>query len=85
MTPGYPGRNLEWDAGEYASGVKQAAEKLEDWGEVDGIKIAGAEAHADLIGFIGTTEVVPCYSAPREGLFPQPVKPRPILEILRHG
>src|ERR1035438_1806661 len=29
---------------------------------------------SDLIGVIGTTEVVPCYRAPDDGVFPQPVK-----------
>jgi len=37
--------------------------------------MAGAEARVDLIGFTGTTEVVPCYNTPSNGFSPQPVKP----------
>jgi hypothetical protein len=33
--------------------------------------MAGAEARLDLIGFIGTTEVVPCYKAMLIGVFHQ--------------
>jgi hypothetical protein len=29
----------------------------------------------DFIGFIGTTEVVPCYKISSDEVFPQPVKP----------
>jgi len=33
------------------------------------MKIAGAEARIDLIGFIGTTKVVPCYKASQTEFF----------------
>ena len=33
------------------------------------IKMAGAEARVDSIGFIGTTEVVPFYNAASNGVF----------------
>src|ERR1019366_7764551 len=36
---------------------------------------AGAKAQSDSIGFIGTTEVVPCYKASRDEVFLQPIKP----------
>ena len=54
-----------------------AVEKLEDWDGVGEAETAGAEAHADLIRFIGTTEVVPFYSAPFKGVVSQAVKSCP--------
>jgi hypothetical protein len=44
--------------------TEQAAEKVDNLGEIGEIKIAGAEARVDLISFIGTTEVVPFYNTP---------------------
>ena len=35
----------------------------------------------DFIGFIGTTEVVPCYKTSSDGVFPQPVQARPFAAL----
>jgi hypothetical protein len=38
---------------------------------------SGAKSPHLLMGFIGTTEVVPCYKAPSRRVFPQAVKSCP--------
>ena len=50
-------------------GPNRLRKKFTGSGEVRGIKIAWAEARIDFIGFIGTTEVVPCYSTRSDGVF----------------
>jgi hypothetical protein len=52
-------------AAESAKGAKQAAEKGRAKGEFQYRLLQGLKPNVDMIGFIGTTEVVPCYKASR--------------------
>jgi hypothetical protein len=64
-------------SGRIASGGKQAAEKGLNCRENGPKRIPQGLKPIDFIGFIGTTEVVPCYKASADGVLPQPKRSCP--------
>jgi hypothetical protein len=66
-------------------GAKQVAEKLTERGSTREIHPSEDNAPARFAGFIGTDKSVPFQNIGINGIFPQPVKPTVLFDILRHG